>query len=101
MKNLILIAICLMILGCTSNKINNGDIKREGILTKIQMSTWMYGTHVLSDEIGEPLTALSSPKINLDKYEGERVEVKGILEDGYSELGPEYLKVQSIKVINN
>lgn len=103
MKKIILIGVCLMVLGgCTSNKIKDEGVKRGGILTAVQMSTWMYGTHVLSDDTGKPLTALNSQKINLDKYEGEKVEVRGTLKDGYPiDLGPEYLEVQSIEVIKN
>ncbi len=102
MKKLVLIAVCFMILGgCTSNRIKKDEgIKREGILTAIQASIWMYGTHVLSDDIGKPLSALSGKNINLDEYEGKKVEVRGILKDGYPiDSGPEYLEVYSIEVI--
>jgi len=101
MKKLILIGLCLMVLGgCTSNRSKDLGVKRDGILTTIQMSTWMYGTHVLSDNTGKPLTALDGQKINLDMYEGQKVEVKGTLKDGYPvDSGPEYLEVKSIEVI--
>ncbi|UUV16879.1 hypothetical protein NRK67_02950 [Fusobacteria bacterium ZRK30] len=101
MKKLILIGVCLMVLGgCTSNRIKDEGVKRDGVLTAVQMSTWMYGTHVLSDDTGKPLTALSGQKIDLDEYEGEKVEVRGILKDGYPvDSGPEYLEVQSIEII--
>jgi len=103
MKKLVLIAVCLMVLGgCTSNRTKDEGVKREGTLTAIQMSTWMYGTHVLSDNTGKPLTALSGQKINFDEYEGQKVEVRGTLKDGYPvDSGPEYLEVQSIKAIKN
>ena len=101
MKKLILIGICLMVLGgCTSNKIKDEGIKREGILTTVQMSTWMYGTHVLSDDTGTPLTALSGQEIDLNEYEGKKVEVRGTLKDGYPvDSGPEYLEVKSVEII--
>jgi len=103
MKKLILTAVCFMILGgCTSNRIKDEGVKRDGILTAVQMSTWMYGTHILSDDTGKPLTALNSQKINLDEYEGQKVEVRGTLKDGYPvDSGPEYLEVHSIKAIKN
>jgi hypothetical protein len=103
MKKLILMAVCFMVLGgCTSGRIKDGEVKREGTLTAIQMSTWMYGTHILSDDTGKPLTALSGQEINFDEYEGQKVEVRGTLKDGYPvDSGPEYLEVQSIKAMKN
>jgi len=103
MKKLILMGLCLMVLGgCTSNRNKDVGVKRDGVLTTIQMSTWMYGTHVLSDDTGKPVTALDSQKINLDMYEGEKVEVQGTLKDGYPiDSGPEFLEVQTIEVLKN
>jgi len=99
MKKLILIGI-IVLGGCTSNKIKDEGIKREGILTTVQMSTWMYGTHVLSDDTGTPLTALSGQEIDLNEYEGKKVEVRGTLKDGYPvDSGPEYLEVKSVEII--
>ncbi|MGB6127724.1 MAG: hypothetical protein WBG30_03150 [Psychrilyobacter sp.] len=101
MKKLILIGLCLIALGgCTSNSSRDLRVKRGGVLTTIQMSTWMYGTHVLSDDTGKPLTALDSKKINLDMYQGQKVEVQGLLKNGYPiDLGPEFLEVQTIEVM--
>ncbi len=103
MKKLILIAVCFTILGgCSSNRIKDEGVKRDGVLTAVQMSAWMYGSHVLSDDTGKPLTALSGQKIDLDEYDGQNVEVKGTLKGGYPvDSGPEYLEVQSIKAIKN
>ena len=90
--------------GCSSygRKNENGVEKRNGTLTTIGMSTWMYGTHILSDDTGKPITALSGGNnIDFDSYEGEKVEVTGSLKDGYPiDGGPEYLEVKSIKNLN-
>lgn len=101
MKKLILIGLCLIALGgCTSNRSRDLRVKRGGVLTIVQMSTWMYGTHILSDDTGKPLTALDSQKINLDMYQGQKVEVQGILKNGYPiDSGPEFLEVKTIEVM--
>jgi len=103
MKKLILLGLSFAILGgCSSHKIkeNNDTVTRSGILTKIEMSSWMYGSHLLSDDTGKPLTALKKDEtFEFDKYQGEKVEVTGKIIEGYPvDGGPEYLEVESIKL---
>ena len=103
MKKLILLGLSLIILGgCSSYTKKSGVEKRTGTLTTIGMSTWMYGTHVLSDDTGKPTTALSGEKsIDFNSYEGQKVEVIGLLKKGYPvDGGPEYLEVESIKSVD-
>ena len=55
------------------------------------MSTWMYR---------KTIDCLSGQEINMDEYEGQRVDVRGTLKDGYLiDSGSEYLEVQSIKAM--
>lgn len=102
MKKLVLMGLFLIILAsCSSSTVeNNNLITKNGILTKIEMSTWMYGSYILSDENGKPIVALEeNENIEFEKYNGKKVEVKGELIEGYPlDGGPEYLSVKSIKL---
>jgi len=102
MKKLVLMGLFLIVLAsCSSSTVeNNNLITKNGILTKIEMSTWMYGSYILSDENGKPIVALKeNENIEFEKYNGEKVEVKGELIEGYPlDGGPEYLSVKSIKL---
>jgi hypothetical protein len=106
MKKLILLGLTLMILGgCSSYGVKKSDdntVSRSGIITEIGMSTWMYGSYVLSDESGKPMTALDGDEaLDLGSYQGENVEVTGTLKEGYPiDGGPEYLEVKTIKKLN-
>jgi hypothetical protein len=105
MKKLIFLILMLVVLvGCKSGEVKNTDnlVVRSGVITKLEMSTWMYGTHVLSDEGGKPLTALEgNTDLNFDKYQGEKVEVTGTLKEGYPlNGGPELLEVKTIKKLD-
>ena len=102
MKKLVLMGLFLIILAsCSSSTVeNNNLITKNGILTKIEMSTWMYGSYILSDESGKPIVALKeNENIEFEKYNWKKVEVKGELIEGYPlDGGPEYLSVKSIKL---
>jgi hypothetical protein len=71
--------------------------KASGIIRQQGVSTYQYGTHVLTDDTGKTLYALRSKK-NLDNYIGKHVEIKGKKVNGYPvENGPEYLEVTKVK----
>jgi len=73
----------------------------EGVLKKLEASTFMYGTHLLETDSGTIQYALKSKTVNLDLYNDEKVKVKGNLIDGYPvDGGPEYMEVKEIERIN-
>jgi len=106
MKKLILLGLTLMILGgCSSYGVKesaDNTVSRSGVISEIGMSTWMYGSYVLSDESGKAMTALDGDdSLDLGSYQGESVEVTGTLKEGYPvDGGPEYLEVKTIKKID-
>jgi len=93
------ITVVLLIASCGNTSSNStygvtavGTIREQGI------TGYMYGTHILIDDTGHTLYALTSDTINLDNYIDKKVTVKGDLVNGYPvEGGPDYLNVKSIK----
>lgn len=76
------------------------EVEASGTLERLEMSTWMYGTHILVERDGEVLYALKSETADLASYEGKKVRVAGILVPGYPvDGGPEYLQVEFIEAV--
>jgi hypothetical protein len=66
-----------------------------GIVQKRGVTTYMYGTHILS---GSKIYALKSDTIKLDRYLGKAVMVSGRLVPGYPMSGgPEFLDVDMVR----
>lgn len=73
-------------------------ISAEGQISKIQISSWQYGTHILKDNTGRILLALRSSIVNLQNYEGKFVILEGDIIQGYPvDEGPRYVDVKRIK----
>jgi len=96
----LLFAFMLSFLSSCSIFDSNDSAVATGALHKIEVSTWMYGTHTLDDASGRHLYALTSSNIDLNAYENKQVEVWGNLVEGYPvDGGPQYLNVTNISVI--
>jgi hypothetical protein len=71
-----------------------------GILENAGITTYMYGTHAITDEASGTRYALSSENVDLQAYEGQRVTVYGTPVPGYQngavEGGPELLDVTRV-----
>lgn len=79
---------------------SEGSVSARGKIFKIEISSWMYGTHTLESEDGKLLYALTSDKINLDNYEGKLVKVEGDEVEGYPvDGGPILLDVKDVEEI--
>ena len=72
----------------------------EGKIQPAGMTTYQYGTHILTDGSGDLLFALQSDTVALDDYVGKRVTLYGIRVPGYQngavEGGPDLLEVTRI-----
>jgi hypothetical protein len=69
-----------------------GQIEPAGI------TSWMYGTHVLRGNDGKLLYALRGEDVELGRYEGRRVRLRGYLAEGYPvDGGPPYLWVREVE----
>jgi hypothetical protein len=101
LKFLVVILMLAMVLPCAgfgAGSDSPGEITASGTVRKQGISTYMYGTHVLLDDNGKTLYALRSDSVDLDRYIGRKVTVKGDLVKGYPvDFGPRYLNVKYIE----
>lgn len=91
-------SITLLVLTATCNNQNSNSDSMEitGIIEPIGMTTWQYGTHTISNDTS--FYALRSEKVQLTKYEGKTVTIKGKKVEGYPvENGPIFIEVTEIK----
>jgi hypothetical protein len=74
-----------------------GTVVATGVLEKPEITTYMYGTHAITDEASGTLYALRSENTDLDTYVGQKVTVYGTPVPGYQngqvEGGPDLLNV--------
>jgi len=74
--------------------VEHGEIEAEGIIEVLEVSAWMYGTHILLNDDGIIMYALRSSEIDLDYYVAKRTKIEGNLVPGYPvDGGPLYLDV--------
>lgn len=75
-----------------------GVTKDNGLIEAQVITTYMYGTHILTDGAGNTLYALRSSSVTLNNYIGKNVEIKGHKVKGYPVGGgPEYIDVSKVK----
>ena len=76
-------------------------VPATGVLEKPEITTYMYGTHAVTNEASGERYALQSEDVDLDGYVGRRVTVYGIPTPGYEngqiEGGPPLLNVTRIE----
>jgi hypothetical protein len=97
-KIIILMVLGSFFLACKTIQpsVNTHVVDLSGVLQKPGMTTYQYGTHVLTSE-GKRY-ALKSGTVNLDNYVDKKVKIKGTKVEGYPvENGPELLEVTDIK----
>jgi hypothetical protein len=77
------------------------SVSATGVIEKPDATSYMYGTHALTDEISGAQYALQSKVVDLDLYTGERVTTYGTLvpgyEDGQIEGGPHLVNVTRVE----
>ena len=96
-KKFFTILVIISLVACESLVQSNESVNTIGIIKKLEVSTWMYGTHTLIDENGKLLYALQSSIINLDNYENKNVIIFGNKIDGYPvDGGPVYIDVKRV-----
>jgi len=100
MKRLMVLAAMLtVVLAATSPaSAQEESVVATGVLEKPEITTYMYGTHAITDEVSGARYALGSEDVGLlDSYVGQRVSVYGesvpAYENGQVEGGPPLLSV--------
>ena len=96
MKYFLFVFVIAIFLSSCKSQINAPDNAITGTIQKIEASTFMYGTHTLSDSNGKTLYALYSSKINLDMYNHKKVALIGVDKGGGVDGGPPYLEVTNV-----
>ncbi|UCG79144.1 MAG: hypothetical protein JSV21_04760 [Nitrospirota bacterium] len=77
---------------------STGEVSARGIITKLGVTTFMYGTHAIRDDSTQIYYALMSDTINLDNYIDQEVSIKGNLLAGYPvDGGPDFVNVTSVE----
>lgn len=96
-KIIFAITILYFTYACNSTKSQNDHLMEiTGTIKAIEMSSWQYGTHTISND--ENFYALRSEKVDLTKYEGKRATITAKPIEGYPvDGGPVLLEVSSIK----
>ena len=83
---------------------SGGPVSATGVVEKPQMTTYMYGTHAVTDEATGTPYALTSEDVDLDAYVGEEVTVYGAPVPGYGggqiEGGPALLEVGEVETVS-
>lgn len=89
------VALSLLVLAWCNTPDN--EVQLSGIITKPEVTNYMYGTHALERD-GKIRFALKSDAIDLDTYIGKRVQLSGIRVPGYPlSGGPDLIEVRKIK----
>lgn len=80
------------------NAVSAPTIAATGVINRQSFTDYDYGSHVLKDEDGATLYALTSDEIDLDEHLGLTKTVRGESVSGYPlDGGPDYLNVKTIQ----
>ena len=101
MKTLFALLLTVSLFSCSKD--DTAEVAKEtypfefkGFLKKLEATTFMYGTHIITNE-GKSY-ALKSSNINLDTYVNKTVTVKGNKINLYPvDGGPEYVDVKEVE----
>jgi hypothetical protein len=96
---LILLALATTFSACSklNNKPNANFVELKGNLQLLEMSTFQYGTHIITED--QKTYALRSSVVDLKAYEGKTVKLKGTKIEGYPvENGPDFIDVTKIEL---
>ena len=88
----------LGVVSAPDNAVSAPTVAATGVIKRQGFTDYDYGSHVLRDEDGVTLYALTSDKIDLDEYLGLTKTVRGESVSGYPlDGGPDYLNVKTIQ----
>lgn len=90
------ITLIILTATCSSTSGNSDSLEITGTIEAIQMTSWQYGTHTISNDT--TFYALRSEKEDLSRHEGKTVTIKASKIEGYPvDGGPEFLEVEEVK----
>jgi hypothetical protein len=87
--------------GAEQEEPSSQPITATGVVEKPEITSYMYGSHAITDEVSGKRYALRSEESLLDDYVGQRVTVFGTSVPGYEggaiEGGPPLIEVDQVK----
>jgi hypothetical protein len=96
------VAMLAMVLAVASPALAQEDVIATGVIEKPQATSYMYGSHAITDEVSGIRYALRSESVDLDGYVGQRVTVYGTVMPGYEngqiEGGPPLLNITRVEL---
>ncbi len=97
---MVLLGMLALMLTMAVPALAESEPRLTGVIEKPEVTTYMYGTHAITDELGN-FYALESDIVDLDDYVGQRVTVSGAFvagyEDGQVEGGPPLFSVTHVE----
>ena len=97
----VLVAMLAMMMGTALPALAESEPQLTGVIEEPEVTSYMYGTHAMTDEVGGDLYALQSEVVDLDAYVGQRVTVFGAsvpeYENGQVEGGPPLFEVTRVE----
>ena len=95
-----LLGVLALMLATAVPALAESEPQLTGVIEKPELTTYQYGTHAITDELGN-FYALESDIVDLDAYVGQRVTVSGAFvpgyEDGQVEGGPPLFSVTHVE----
>lgn len=101
-KLMVWVAMLAMVLAVASTALAQEDVIATGVIERPQATSYMYGSHAITDEASGTRYALRSESVDLDGYVGQRVTVYGTVMPGYEngqiEGGPPLLNITRVEL---
>ena len=99
MKRLVVVA-AMVALATAAPVLAQESVVATGAMERLDITSYQYGTHAITDEPARAFYVLSSDIVDLDAYVGQRVTVYGTLVPGYEsgqiEGGPPLVYVTEV-----
>jgi len=99
MKRLVVVAV-MVALAAAAPVMAQESVVTTGAMERLDITSYQYGTHAITDEPSGAFYVLSSDVVDLDAYAGQRVTVYGTLVPGYEsgqiEGGPPLVYVTEV-----
>ena len=97
----VLLGMLAMMMGTALPALAESEPRLTGVISRPEATTYMYGTHAMTDEVGGEPYALESEVVDLDAYVGQRVTFFGAsvpeYENGRVEGGPPLFEVTRVE----
>jgi hypothetical protein len=96
LKISVFIILYVTIFSCGKSRYNT--ICKSGIFKEAGITTYQYGSHILTDAAGKTLLALDVKNIQPDSFLNKNVNIEGTYTEGYPiDGGPDFITLTHIE----